>query len=69
MIARFHLLAAGLPAPVWRHHSSAPEGYEVSLLAESETNELVRVSHQLPEWSVVEAAVPSFNKPSAAPGL
>jgi len=77
VVSRIYDLIREEPAPgtdtVWRHYISAPQEWEVTLLAEPETDEisraeealieeifskfgnmtrwdLVRVSHELPEW-------------------
>ena len=77
VVSRIYDLIREEPAPgtdrIWRHYISAPEEWEVALLAEPETDELsrseealieeifakfgnmnrwdlVRVSHELPEW-------------------
>lgn len=77
VVSRIYDLIREEPAPdtdpIWRHYISAPQQYEVTLVAEPDTDELsraeealieevfakfgsltrwdlVRVSHELPEW-------------------
>ncbi len=61
VVSRIYDLIREEPAPgtdpVWRHYISAPEGYEVALVAEPETDELSRA-----EAALIEEVFDKFGK-------